>query len=200
MNDFEEIQFPSDISYGAAGGPVFSTDIVTTFSGHEQRNSNWQQSRARYNAASGVKTEAQWQVLIAFFRARRGKAVGFLYKDWSDYQGANEPIGTGDGSTAVFQLVKLYSSGSVAVSRDITKPVAGTVNIYVDSILQSSGVSIDTTTGIITFTTAPAIGAVITADFEFDVPVRFDSDELAISMDSFDAGSWNNISLIEVRI
>jgi len=197
---FEEVQFPSDISYGANGGPMFLTDVVATVSGYEQRNSKWSQSLAKYNVASGVKTETQWQALIAFFRARRGKAVGFRFKDWSDYSAENAGIGTGDDSTTDFQLVKLYTSGSVAVSRDITKPVAGTVDIYVDAVLQASGVTVDTTTGIVTFDTAPAGGEVISADFEFDVPVRFDTDEMAISMDSFDAGNWSSIPLIEVRI
>lgn len=197
---FEEVQFPTDISYGATGGPMFLTDVVTTVSGHEQRNAKWSQSRAKYNVASGVKTETQWQALIAFFRARQGKAVGFRFKDWSDYKAESVQIGVGDDTTTDFQLVKIYTSGAVAVSRDITKPVAGTINIYIDAVLQSSGVSIDTTTGIVTFTTAPANGEVVTADFEFDVPVRFDTDEMAVSMDSFDAGNWNAIPLIEVRI
>lgn len=197
---FAEVQFPTDISYGATGGPMFLTDVVTTISGHEQRNSKWSQSRAKYNVASGVKTETQWQALIAFFRARRGKAVGFRFKDWSDYKAQGVQIGVGDSSATQFQLVKIYSSGSVAVSRTITKPVAGTVDIYIDSVLQTSGVTIDTTTGIVTFAVAPAGGAIITADFEFDVPVRFDTDEMAVSMDSFDAGNWSSIPLIEVRI
>lgn len=197
---FEEIQFPSDISYGANGGPMFLTDVVATVSGYEQRNSKWAQSRAKYNVASGIKTESQWHALIAFFRARRGKAVGFRFKDWSDYSAENIGIGTGDGITTDFQLVKLYTSGSVAVSRDISKPVAGTVKIYVDAVLQASGVTVDTTTGIVSFTTAPLVGEVISADFEFDVPVRFDTDEMAISMDNFDAGNWSSIPLIEVRI
>ncbi|MDA0307503.1 MAG: DUF2460 domain-containing protein [Proteobacteria bacterium] len=197
---FEEIQFPADISYGANGGPMFMTDVVATLSGHEQRNSKWAQSRAKYNVASGVKTETQWHNLIAFFRARKGKAVGFRFKDWSDYKAENVQIGVGDDSTTDFQLIKLYSSGSVAVSRDVTKPVAGTIDIYVDAVLQSSGVSVDTTTGIVTFDIAPVAGDIISADFEFDVPVRFDTDEMAISMDSFDAGNWSSIPLIEVRI
>lgn len=200
MTDFEEVQFPSDISYGATGGPMFLTDVVTTVSGHEQRNSKWSQSRAKYNVASGIKTESQWQALIAFFRARRGKAVGFRFKDWSDYKAENVQIGVGDGSETDFQLVKIYSSGSVAVSRDITKPVAGTVDIYVDAVLQSSGITVDTETGIVSFSSAPGSGDVITADFEFDVPVRFDTDEMAVSMDSFDAGNWSSIPLIEVRV
>jgi len=191
---FAETQFPADISYGATGGPVFLTDVVTTVSGHEQRNSKWSQARARYNVASGVKTEAQWQALIAFFRARRGKAVGFRFKDFSDYLAVNQPlISLGDDE---YQMVKRYVSGSVVSERVITKPVAGTVKLYRNSLLQVSGWSVDTTTGIIT----TALTGTLTVDYEFDVPVRFDTDELALSMDSYNAGSWNNIPLIEVRV
>lgn len=201
MTDFAETQFPPDISYGATGGPIFSTDIVTTFSGHEQRNSNWSAARAKYNIASGVKSESQWQALIAFFRARKGRAVGFRFKDWSDYKAVGQLLGEGDGDNDSFQLVKRYTSGGQTVTRIITKPVNnGSLKIYVDAVLQASGYTADYTTGIITFDTPPDEEAVITADFEFDVPVRFDTDELAFSVDSFDAGSWSSIPLIEVRV
>jgi uncharacterized protein (TIGR02217 family) len=200
MSSFAEIQFPPDISYGATGGPIFSTDIVTTFSGHEQRNINWAQARAKYNVATGIKSESQWRTLIAFFRARRGRAIGFRFKDWSDYQGVAEPIALGDGVTTAFQLIKIYSSGDTAIARPISKPVAGSVNIYVDAVLQESGVTVDSTNGVITFDVAPADEAEITADFEFDVPVRFDTDELDLSIESFDAGRWSGIPLIEIRI
>ena len=198
--DFEEVQFPSDISYGATGGATFLTDVAATISGYEQRNSKWSQARAKYNIATGIKEESQWEALIAFFRTRKGKAVGFRFKDWSDYKAEAQEIGLGDDSATDFQLVKIYTSGSVSVSRDITKPVAGTVKIYVDAVLQSSGVSVDTATGIVSFSTAPADGEIITADFEFDVPVRFDTDDFSFSVDSYNAGNWNSIPLIEVRI
>lgn len=191
---FVEVQFPTDISYGATGGPVFLTDVVATVSGHEQRNSKWSQSRAKYNVASGIKTESQWQALIAFFRARRGKAVGFRFKDWSDYKGENQPLKSLGGND--YQLVKQYVSGAMVSERIITKPVAGTVTLYEDSILQPTGWSINTTTGIIT----TSLSGTLAVDFEFDVPVRFDTDEMAISMDSFDAGNWSSIPLIEVRV
>lgn len=191
---FVEVQFPSDISYGATGGPMFLTDVVATVSGHEQRNSKWSQARARYNVASGVKTETQWQALIAFFRARRGKAVGFRFKDWGDFKAVNQPLLSLGGTQ--YQLVKQYVSGAVVSERIITKPVVGTVKLYRNSLLQASGWSIDTTTGIIT----TSLTGTLTVDFDFDVPVRFDTDELALSLDSFNAGSWNNIPLIEVRI
>ena len=191
---FEEIQFPTDISYGATGGPMFLTDVVATISGHEQRNSKWQQSRAKYNVASGIKTEAQWQALIAFFRARRGMAVGFRFKDWSDYKAISQPLKDLGGNE--YQLVKQYVSGSAVYEREISKPVVGSVKLYANSILQASGWSIDSTTGIIT----TSISGTLTVDFEFDVPVRFDTDEMAISVDSFDAGNWSSIPLIEVRV
>ena len=191
---FVEVQFPGDISYGATGGPMFLTDVVATVSGHEQRNSKWSQARARYNVASGVKTETQWQALISFFRARRGKAVGFRFKDWGDFKAVNQPLLSLGGTQ--YQLVKQYVSGAVVSERIITKPVAGTVKLYRNSILQASGWSINTTNGIIT----TSLTGTLTVDFGFDVPVRFDTDELALSLDSFNAGSWNNIPLIEVRV
>ncbi len=198
---FIEIAFPSDIAYGSSGGPEYSTDIVITHGGYEQRNVNWAQARARYNVAHGVKTQAQLDALIAFFRARKGRADGFRFKDWSDYKASAQVIGTGNGSNKIFQLIKTYSSGNVSETRVITKPVAGSVNIYVNSVLQSgSTYSLDTTIGKITFVTAPANSTVISADFEFDVPVRFDTDRLSATLDSYGVHSWGDIPLVEVRV
>jgi uncharacterized protein (TIGR02217 family) len=196
---FVETQFPPDIAYGATGGAMFSTDVVETFGGYEQRNINWAQSRGQWNVGSGVKTQAQLDTLIAFFRARRGKAIGFRFKDWSDYSATSNIIGTGDGADTTFQLVKSYTSGGVTVDRTITKPVSGTVQIYKDGVLQNSGVTTDTATGVVTFTVAPANGVVITASFQFDVPVRFDTDQLDINLQDFGVGSWGNIPLVELR-
>src|SRR5579885_2818058 len=133
---FIEVQFPTDISYGSSGGPEYSTDIVETLGGYEQRNANWSSARAVYNVAHGVKTQAQLDALIAFFRARGGRADGFRFKDWTDYQASAQNIGTGDGNTKAFQLVKLYASGSVTATRTIAKPVAGTVAVYLNGVAQ----------------------------------------------------------------
>lgn len=195
---FVESQFPSDISFGAQGGATFSTDIVATFGGHEKRNINWSEARGRWNVAHGVRTEAQYATLIAFFRARKGRAVGFRFKDWSDFEVTGGNIGTGTGSQTVFQLRKQYIDGGVTVNRTITKPVAGTVTAYVNG--SPTSVTVDTTTGEITFSSAPASGAVITADFEFDVPVRFDTDQMNLSLDSFQTGGWNDIPVVELRV
>ena len=199
--NFIETQFPSDISYGATGGPSYSTDVVTMFSGHEQRNSNWKHARAKYNIATGVKTEAQWQELIAFFRTCKGKAIGFRFKDWSDYSAKAQQIDVGNGIKTEFQLVKTYTSEDRAVTREIKKPVAETIRVYSNNNLRgTANYSVDHTTGIVTFTEAPDAGVIIIADFEFDVPVRFDTDELQLSIDSFNSGSWSGINLVEIRI
>lgn len=199
--NFLETQFPADISYGATGGPTYSTDVVTIVSGHEQRNSNWKNSRAKYNISTGVNTEEQWQALISFFRACKGKAYGFRFKDWSDYKVSRQRIAIADGVRSEFQLVKTYSSGDSMVTRVIKKAVKDTVKMYSQANLRVNlDYSVDHTTGIITFTEAPSAGTIIMADFEFDVPVRFDTDELQLSIDSFNSGSWSGISLIEIRV
>ncbi len=198
---FIETRFPTDIAYGSAGGPEYFTDIVVTHSGYEQRNVNWAQARARYNVAQGVKTQAQLDTLIAFFRARKGRADGFRFKDWTDYQATDQNIGTGDGVATVFQLRKNYINGSITEIRTITKPVAGSVVIKFDDVVENpSNYSVNTTTGEITFTGAPSASVQITASFEFDVPVRFDTDRLSASLDNYGSYSWSDIPLVEVRV
>jgi uncharacterized protein (TIGR02217 family) len=198
---FIEIAFPTDIAYGSAGGPEYSTDIVITNGGYEQRNVNWSQARAKYNVAHGIKTQNQLDSLIAFFRARKGRADGFRFKDWSDYKAIAQAIGTGDGANKIFQLVKTYSSGNISETRIITKPVASTLAVYIDAVLQSnSDYALEVATGEINFVSAPANDAVVTADFEFDVPVRFDTDRLSATLDSYGVNSWNDIPLVEVRV
>jgi len=201
IQDFIEERFPESISYGSSGGPQFNTNIITVSSGFEQRNINWLESRAKYSVNEGVKTTAQMEELLHFFRTVRGRAIGFRYKDWADFRGVGEAIGTGDGIAVDFQLKKTYGFGAALITnvRDITKPVQGTVTVYVDSVADPT-VTIDHTTGIITFTAAPMAGAVITADFEFDVPARFNIDHMNITLDTATISSWSAIEIIEIKI
>lgn len=197
--EFTEVRFPEDISYGSTGGPEFSTDIITTHNGHEQRNINWSAARAKYNITYGVKSDQQLSELIAFFRARYGKAIGFRFKDWSDYKATRQEIGVGDGNTTTFQLVKRYESGSGMYVRIIKKPVYESLKIYFNDTIKTDGYSVDYTTGKVTFATAPSSGILITADFEFDVPVRFDTDHLSASIDNYGSSSWDDIQLVEIK-
>ena len=205
---FHEVRFPDNISRGARGGRERRTQIVELASGDEERNASWANSRRRYDAAYGVRRADDLAAVVAFFEARNGRLYGFLWKDWGDYKSClpsgmptagDQATGTGDGSTTAFQLVKAYSSGAQTWTRTITKPVAGTVLVALDGVEQASGWVVDTTTGLITFAAAPANGSAITAGFEFDVPVRFDTDQLDVTHDIERLGSITSIPLIEVR-
>lgn len=200
MPAFHEVQFPPNIAYGATGGPGFNTTVAANLAGYEQRNINWPAARGKWDISTGIKSQSDMASVIAFFRARFGKAYGFRFKDWSDYQAVGQLIGTGDGDVTEFQLVKNYTSGSYNYQRQINKPVSGTVKIYLNSVLQSSGFTIDTSTGLVTFDTAPGSGVLVNADFQFDVPVRFDTDELAARADSPGVFVWESISIVELRV
>ncbi len=200
MTGFHEVRFPDNIAYGATGGPEFATTVVVTGAGHEQRNVSWAEARGHWDVASGLKNQTQLDELIAFFRARKGRAHGFRFKDWTDYEAVGELLGTGDDAEIQFQLVKCYPSGGVTEMRSVTKPVAGTVRIYLDGVEQLSGWSVAVTTGVVTFSTAPATGIDVTADFEFDVPVRFDTDHMAVTIENFRLHRWQQIPIVELRV
>lgn len=200
MPVFHEVQFPPKIAYGASGGPEFNTSITTTQGGFEQRNINWQKARGRWDVSTGIKNKTDMDAVQAFFRARFGKAYGFRFKDWSDFQAVGQNIGTGNGTLTAFQLTKTYVSGSNSYVREIKKPVSGTVKIYLNSVLQGAGYTVDLTTGIVTFTVAPSAGVAVTADYDFDVPVRFDTDMLSVRIDGPVQYLWDAIPIVETRI
>lgn len=208
---FHEVRFPTAIAFGAVGGPERRTTVVTLASGFEERNAVWAHSRRSFNAGYGVKSLDDLHEVIAFFEARHGRLHGFRWKDHTDFrsgppQDAPLPedmaLGTGDGVATGFALVKTYTSGGNSYSRPITKPVAGTVRVSIDGSEQSLGsdYSLDGATGLVTFSAPPANGAAITAGFEFDVPVRFDTDKLDIDLSSFGAGAIPSIPVVEVRL
>lgn len=195
---FHQVRFPLDVSLDARGGPERATDIVTLSSGREERNSRWLHSRRRYNAAYGIKSRADMQAVLAFFEERRGRFHSFLWRDALDHSSDGlQAIGTGDGVATQFQLVKRYGAAFDPYLRPITKPVATSVEVFVDGI--SAEVEVDEMTGIVTFAEPPEGGAEVTASFEFDVPVRFDIDRLDVQLSSFDAAEVPAIPVIEVR-
>ena len=196
---FHDVQFPPDIAYGAAGGPGYSTSVVTTVSGHEKRNANWAMARGRWNVAHGLKNREQVASLIAFFRARKGRAYGFRFKDWTDYRAVGEAIGTGDGTTTTFQLVKHYArAASPRRGRSPSRSPARSRSISTASHRRPAG-AWTRRPGIVTFTSAPGSGVVITADFEFDVPARFDTDQMEITIETYELGRWGQIPIVEIR-
>jgi hypothetical protein len=173
---FHEVRFPANLSFGSVGGPERRTEIVTLVNGFEERNSPWADSRRRYDAGVGLRSLDDLQALIAFFEARRGQLHGFRWKDWADFK-------------------------SSPASRPVVKPVAGSVLVGIEGVPKVLGADfgVDATTGTVTFADPPPRGAQVTAGFEFDVPVRFDTDRIQVSVASFQAGDVPVVPVIEVR-
>lgn len=205
---FSEERFPLRVAFGTSGGPERRTEVVRLSTGFESRNQRHRHSFRRYDAGSGVKSLADLAAVLDFFEARRGKLVGFRFRDPVDHRSSaygrpvtpfDQVIGTGDGQTVLFQLAKAYGAGEAAYVRPIAKPVAGTVAVAAGGVALSAGVAVDAATGIVTFAAAPAAGEAVMAGFEFDVPVRFDLDQLVVNLAAFEAGDIPAIPLVEVR-
>lgn len=208
---FHEVRFPANLSFGSTGGPERRTEIVTLANGFEERNTPWAQSRRRYDAGLGLRSLDDVAALIAFFEARRGQLYGFRWKDWADFKSClpsgrvsalDQVLGAGDGGTTVFALAKTYDPFGVAYRRPILKPVAGTVRVAVagDAKVETVDYALDLGAGHLTFAEPPDVGAAVTAGFEFDVPVRFDTDRIAVSVASFQAGEVPSVPVLEVRL
>jgi uncharacterized protein (TIGR02217 family) len=205
---FSEDRFPIDLAFGSMGGPERRTEIVTLGSGKEERNQRWRRSRRRYDAGYGVKTLDELHAVTAFFEARRGPLQAFRFKDAADWKSCppgqvisatDQRIAVGDGVETVFAIYKQYGESADAYQRRIDKPVKDTVVVAVDGV-EDTNVSVNALDGEVRFETPPADGADITAGFEFDVPVRFDTDHLATSLAAFDAGELPSIPLLEVLL
>ncbi len=208
---FHEVRFPPRLSYGSTGGPMRRTEVVTLANGYEERNTPWAHSRRRYDAGVAMSGPDDLEQVIAFFEARRGQLHGFRWKDWADFKSgpasaevsaSDQSLGFGDGTTTLFQLVKTYASGGKSYTRPIRKPVAGSVLVAVGGAPQIEGADyiLSLTTGEVTFTNAPAAGVEITAGFEFDVPVRFDTDQVQASLATFQAGDVPSVPVVELRV
>jgi uncharacterized protein (TIGR02217 family) len=210
---FHNVRFPTNVDYGASGGSGMNTSVVQTGSGAIQTIQRWSGAGLHsFDAAYNVKTLDDLYLVKEFYIARGGPANSFRYKDWLDYTtGAGGTgavtdtdfeIAAGDATETAFQLIKKYTSGGVVVSRNIRLPVSGTVVIAVATVSQTEGVdfTVNTTTGIVTFASAPSNLASITAGFQFDVPVFFGKEvdfNFSASIDSFDSGGIPSIPLIE---
>ncbi len=200
MTNFHEIRFPADISYKAESKKTFLTNIAELAGGFEQRNISQTTPRTSYTIKFNSITSGQAEKIRDFFIARKGRAYGFRFKDWQGFQAKNQNMGVGDGVTKDFQIIKTYTDEIENYQRVITKPVEDSVSVFVDDVLQTSGFTINYASGVVSFSTAPASGKIITASFDFDVPVRFAKDEFEFSLESFSKGSLGEIELVEVRV
>lgn len=209
MDAFHDVRFPLGVSFGATGGPERRTEIVTLGSGREERNQRWQDSRRRYDAATGVKNRDDLAVVVDFFEERRGRLYGFRFRDPLDNRSCapsqapaadDQLLGVGDGERTDFALIKRYGDRFAPYDREITLPDRATLQVEVGGVTRVLGADYVIDRGLITFLppTVPGVGAAVTAGFQFDVPVRFDTDRLEIDLSRFGAGSIPSIPIVEI--
>lgn len=203
---FDAVDFPLAIGREAMVVTEFSTQIVSSPAGHEQRASEWGEARMGYDAGPGIRSEADVRVLADFFRARRGAARAFRFRDPFDASSAadgglptagDQRLGVGDGVRRQFALVKIYGAGDTEQVRAIRLPVAGSVRVSIDG-LETAAFAV-TAAGEVLLDVAPAAGVTVRAGYRFDVPVRFAEDRLEASRATFLAGELANVPLVEVR-
>lgn len=211
MSFIETPRFPDDVGYGSRGGPIYNTSIIEIKSGAEHRNINWESALCRYDVAYGVRDQDDLEELIEFFHAMAGRTHGFRFKDHSDYKSCKiyETIaatdcflGYGDGVETEWQIKKEYDAGNLDRSyRKITKPIEGTVLVRVAYVIKTEGVdyTIDYTTGIISLVSPAPNGLPVQAGFEFDVPCRFDSDQLPVKLENY-LNASASVPLMEIRV
>jgi len=216
---FHELSFPVNPTVGSDGGPGFDTAVMVMDSGQERRIQRRTQAQHWFNAAFHIRSLADISLIRDHYLRVSGVSDGFRYSDSGDMDsttlgrtwGDDSPPAitnidqvltpSGDGSLTTFQLIKTYGSGTATYVRTIKKPVAGTTVVAIDGVNQASGWTIDTTTGVITFSVAPAIGEVVSAGYQFDVPVRFGEQVdqvLRTVIESFGHGSVPAIPMIEL--
>ncbi|WP_332305465.1 TIGR02217 family protein [Rhizobium sp. GR12] len=210
MAAFHEVRFPLRLALGTSGGPVRRTDIVNLSNGRENRNQRWKNARRAYDAGSGIRSVADLYEVLSFFEARRGELYGFRFRDPVDFKSCppgatpaatDQRIGTGDGMTASFQLLKTYADAGGAFTRRLEKPVEGSVVVSIAGVKASAtDFSVDHSTGMVTFRAGqvPPAGVAIRAGYEFDVPVRFAIDRIDINLTAFEAGRIPSIPLMEI--
>lgn len=202
---FHDVQLPDDVEKGALGGPGFNTTIIELSSGFEKRNINWERVRGGWDISYGLDKKSSQEAVLAFFYARQGRANSFRFKDWTDYQIGDastdtpQDIATADGVQTQFQIVRAYISGSYTFDREVTRPVSGTVRVFLDGVEQFAGFAVDNDTGVITFSVAPADTVVVGVICEFDVPVRFDIDKLDLRAVRDELYSMPAVTVVEVR-
>jgi len=208
--NFHDVRFPASISFGSMGGIERRTEVVELVSGHEERNAPWAHARRRYDAGLGVRSLDDLAAVLAFFEARRGRLYGFRWKDWLDHRSCapsalpsamDQELGVAGEADTCWRLVKRYGDAGASYARPIVKPVPASIRVAVDGVeLTAAEFSIDPASGELVLAAAPPVGAMVSAGFEFDVPVRFDTDVLEVNMAAFEAGEIPSIPIIEVRL
>lgn len=185
------------VSAGFQAVPFYDTNVVTLDNGHEKRNANRVRAQRRFACTWQNFRPEDFAELLALFHVCMGRAYAFLFKDWTDFEAVNEPLGLAPAASTPVQLTKTYAVGvGTDRVRNITKPSAEGFVLYQNGTPKAG--TLDTTTGLFTPTTAWSTGQPLTWSGEHFVPVRFMSDEFPATFERSKLFITANAELMEV--
>lgn len=166
------------VEVGFAAMTSFRTTVVELKSGATVRNADRALPIRTYSASYAALSPSAREEILAAQMACMGQVHAFLFCDWADYKAVGQSLGNAPSGTTPVQLVKSYTFGATTTNRTIKRPVNGTVTVYEAGVAKAG--TINTTTGLFTPSSSWTAGQPLTADFQFDTLVRFDSDELQL--------------------
>jgi uncharacterized protein (TIGR02217 family) len=191
--------------------PTFSTGVQQATGGREVRAAFWSapiwKITLSYNYLHDDSQHvdqngySELQQIIGFFLARQGQFDSFLLdlaqltRKPLDSTVSGQPIGVGDGSTSSFQLVRNIGG----YLEQVQNPAGQSATVYVAGVKKAQGTDYTISNGLVTFSSPPAIGAAITADFQWLWRARFGQD--SAEFDNFMYLLWEckKVELISVR-
>ena len=188
--------------------PAFKTRVQKSVSGRERRALDqalpiWTWTLTydflRDNPTGGYD---ELRELMGFHAQQQGAFTPFLYTDPTDDSVAGQLLGTGNASQAAFQLVRNLDPAlpGGGYAEPITNPSAVSA-VYLNGVVQSgTSYSVNTATGILTFTSAPPSGAAITANFTYSFQVRFSDDTASFDNFLFQLWRLKTIKLVSVLL
>ena len=207
---FPVYRLPPEVERGMVGGPTYQNVIQESISGTEQRVRVWAKCRGEWDISYAIlgneEMSTTFRAVVALFRAHFANLYPFPFKDWGDYELNDGWIGTGDGSNKIFQIVKVYdpseiilgTQGSMIYVRDIYLPRPGLV-VKVNGVTQTLATHYTiSATGLVTFVTAPTVGHAVSVSGEFDVPVRFNTNRLELTINENNIAEIGSLPIREV--
>ena len=176
--------------------PTFATRVASHVSGREVRRASYADALYEFEvtyeglASAGFSGlgAGSLQTLLGFYLACGGQFGTFLYSDPADNSVAAQPIGTGDGTTTSFTMARTMGGFSEPVGW-----VTSVGNVYLAGAAQTSAAYALATPNTLAFTTPPAAGTAITADFSYAFVCRFLDDQE--DFENIMSGLWQLQSL-----
>lgn len=172
---FHHILLPQEISLFASGRSEFMTSHIITKSGQEISSADCDIVKRKYQLDGYKLSPKNFDSFNNFFMARRGSRYGFFLKDALDHKAHNQIIGTGDGSKTKFELTKTYPDNFQPYIRKIDTPIENTIQLKLGSKL-CKNFHFNADTKEIILDSPLALGAKLSASFEFLILVRFTHD------------------------